>query len=251
MHTLATVVKVLQSCVCQWRSIDAADFAVSDRLALPELHVDLWRVDLDATAEAESRWRSLLSEAELQRAQRFHFDRDRKHFCAARGLLRTVLSGYLAVPAKDIQFRYLEKGKPELAAIPETGPLSFNVSHSGGVALFGFTGDRAIGVDVEKIRTDFDTDAIARRFFSEREREQLASLPQDQRHDAFFRYWTLKEAFIKALGEGLSHPLRQFDVTTESPIALITRPDASEAANWSLQRVDAGPDHAAAFAVRR
>jgi hypothetical protein len=70
-------------------------------------------------------------------------------------------------------------------------------------------------------------------------------------HDAFFRYWTLKEAFIKALGEGLSHPLHQFDVTIESPIALITRPDASEAANWSLQRVDAGPDHAAAFALRR
>jgi len=76
-------------------------------------------------------WRSLLSEDELQRAQRFHFDRDRKHFCAARGLLRTVLSGYLAVPAKDIAFRYLEKGKPELAAIPEAGQLNFNVSHSG------------------------------------------------------------------------------------------------------------------------
>jgi 4'-phosphopantetheinyl transferase len=251
VHTLATVAKVPQSGVFKLRRIDAADFAVSDRLSRPDLHVDLWRVDLDATADAESRWRSLLSGDELQRAQRFHFERDRKHFCAARGLLRTVLSGYLAVPAKDIAFRYREKGKPELAACPETGQLNFNVSHSGGVALFGFTCDRAIGVDVEKIRTDFDTDAIARRFFSEREREQLASLPQDQRHDAFFRYWTLKEAFIKGLGEGLSHPLHQFDVTIESPIALITRPDASEAALWSLQRVDAGPEHAAAVAVRR
>lgn len=244
---------VSQPCVRPLRRIDSPNFSAPDQLSLSEQDVDLWRVDLDATATAEPRWRAVLSVDEIQRAQRFHFDRDRSHYCAARGLLRIVLSAYLAARPEDIRFRYLEKGKPELAEPGDASGVTFNVSHSGGIAFFGFTRGRPIGVDVEKIRADFDTDAIARRFFSTREQEQLAALPREQRHRAFFRCWTLKESFIKALGEGLSHPLHQFDVTLDrdSPISLTTRPDASEADRWRLQLVDLGPDHAGAFSVLR
>jgi 4'-phosphopantetheinyl transferase len=232
--------------------IDRADFCVGSRLSLNE-DVQLWRIDLDTVAQAESRWQAILSPDERDRAGRFHFDRDRRHFSAARGLLRIVLAAYLAAEPQDVRFRYSEKGKPELAEPYAVSGLTFNVSHSGGVALLGFTRNRPIGVDVEKVRDDFDTRAIARRFFSPTEQEQLAELAAEKRHWAFFRCWTLKEAFIKALGEGLSHPLHQFDVSVDAarPVSLVTRPDASEAERWQLQLIEAGPEHAAALAVQR
>jgi len=202
--------------------------------------VQLWRIDLDALAKPELRWQSILSPDERDRASRFHFERDRLHFCAARALLRTLLAGYLAAEPQDLRFRYSDKGKPELAEPHASRRFSFNLSHSGGIALIGLTRDRPIGVDIEKIRDDFDTAAIAKRFFSASEQEQLLKLPSEQQHQAFFRCWTLKEAFIKALGEGLSHPLHQFDVSVDAgpSVSLVTRPDASEAELWQLQLDD-------------
>ena len=215
--------------------------------------MQIWRIDLNAVATAAAHWQSLLSQDEKDRAARFHFDRDRLHFCAARGLLRTILATYLAVKPQEVRFRYSDKGKPELAAPHASSRLTFNLSHSGGAALIGLTRERAIGVDIEKIRDDFDTAAIARRFFSAHEQEQLARLPAEMRHHAFFRCWTLKEAFIKALGEGLSHPLHQFDVSLDDQalVPLVTRPDPAEAERWLLEPVEAGPAHAAALAVLR
>ena len=231
-------------------SIDAADFCIGTPPDLGE-GVQLWRINLDAVAKPESRWQSIISPDERDRASRFHFERDRLYFCAARGLLRTLLAGYVAAEPQDLRFHYSDKGKPELAEPHASTRFSFNLSHSGGVALIGLTRDGPIGVDIEKIRDDFDTAAIARRFFSASDQEHLLSLPPQEQHQAFFRCWTLKEAFIKALGEGLSHPLHQFDVSlgTEAPVSLVTRPDPSEAALWQLQSVEAGPGYAAAVAV--
>ena len=232
--------------------IDSADFRLGSAPSSSE-EVQVWRIDLDAVASATAHWQSLLSQDEKDRAARFHFDRDRLYFSAARGLLRTVLGTYLAIEPQKVRFHYSDKGKPELADPYASSRLTFNLSHSGGAALIGLTRERAIGVDIEKIRDDFDTAAIARRFFSAKEQEQLARLPAEMRHRAFFRCWTLKEAFIKALGEGLSHPLHQFDVflDDQEPVSLVTRPDPAEAERWLLERVDAGPAHAAAVAVLR
>jgi 4'-phosphopantetheinyl transferase len=234
------------------RKIDSPDFRLDSPLP-PIEDAQLWRIDLDAVAEAEPRWRSLLSADERERADRFHFDRDRRHFCAARGLLRIVLGGYLAAEPQDVRFRYSDKGKPELAEPYAGSGVTFNLSHSGGVALIGLTRQRPIGIDVEQLRDDFDTGAIAKRFFSSREQEDLAKLPTEKQHRAFFRCWTLKEAFIKALGEGLSHPLHQFDVSVEpeASVSLVTRPDPSEAQRWQLQVLEASPGYAAAMAVLR
>ncbi len=232
--------------------IDSADFSIGTSPPLGE-GVQLWRIDLDAVVQPESRWQSLLSPDERDRASRFHFERDRLHFCAARGLLRTLLAGYVVAQPQDVRFHYSEKGKPELAEPHASARFAFNLSHSGGVALIGLTRNGPIGVDIENIRNDFDTAAIAQRFFSASEQEQLLKLPPEERHQAFFRCWTLKEAFIKALGEGLSHPLHQFDVSVdaETPVSLVTRPNASEAELWQLQSVEAGPGYAAAVAVQR
>ena len=132
--------------------------------------------------------------------------------------------------------------------------LDFNLSHSAGIVLLAFARRRRIGIDIEAVRRDFSTTEIAERFFSPAERTALRQLPHGQRHQAFFRCWTRKEAFIKALGEGLSHPLDQFDVNLapgEPAVLLATRPDATEAGRWALWNVPTAGNYAAALAIER
>jgi 4'-phosphopantetheinyl transferase len=236
-------------------NITDSGFPIEESVPLPDDEVQLWRVDLEATGADESRWRQVLSSDELARASRFHFARDRQRFVAARALLRRILASYLATDPNSLAFCYSKKEKPSLALGPahmESG-VSFNVSHSGEIALFAFSRRREVGVDVEQVRRDADLEAIARRFFSAREQSQLAALPTEEKVDAFFRCWTRKEAYIKATGDGLSLPLSQFDVSLaagEKSALLATRPDGSEAGRWLLQEVPAGPGYIAALCVR-
>lgn len=231
--------------------ISDADFRVDKTVSLLEDGTVLYMLDLGAIAGVEPKWRELLSSDERERAARFHFERDRQHYCATRAVLRILLGAYLETSPRDLGFQYSDKGKPALALRHEGCGIAFNASHSGDFALLGFTRRSHIGVDIEKIRDDFDTASIARRFFSAREQDELSRLPADQQHQAFFRCWTRKEAFIKALGEGLSHPLNQFDVSLGSSgrVSLTTRPEPEEAEHWWLQAVEPGPGYAAAFAV--
>jgi 4'-phosphopantetheinyl transferase len=233
--------------------ITHSEFQIAKALALREDEVQLWRVDLEAIGAEESRWRTILSADELTRASRFHFPRDRQFFIASRALLRKILAGYLETEPSAVSFAYSEKQKPSLGEAHAESDLTFNLSHSGGVALLAFTRRREIGVDIEQVRRDFDLEAIAHRFFSEHERLQLADLPIADRPEAFFRCWTRKEAYIKATGEGLSLPLHQFDVSIaerESNALLATRPDISEAALWSLRDIPAPAGYVAALCVR-
>jgi 4'-phosphopantetheinyl transferase len=236
----------------QTMNITDSSFQIEAQLALPEDEVQLWRVDLEAIGADESRWQMVLSADESTRAARFHFSRDRQRFVASRALLRIILAGYLATDASSLSFSYSKNGKPALGPAHAGSDLTFNVSHSGGIALFAFTRQREIGVDVEQVRGDFDVEAIARRFFSAREQKQLADLQNEKKFEAFFRCWTRKEAYIKATGEGLSLPLHQFDVSIlpdASEALLSTRPDNSVAALWSLREIPAGPGYVAALCV--
>jgi 4'-phosphopantetheinyl transferase len=237
----------------QTMKITDSGFKVEASLALPEDEVQLWRVDLEAIRADESRWQKVLSSDESARASRFHFSGDRQRFIASRALLRTILAAYLSMDPSALSFSYSRKEKPFLGPAQAGSDVTFNISHSGGIALFAFTRRREIGVDVEQVRRDFDVEAIARRFFSAHERRQLAALPKENRFEAFFRCWTRKEAYIKATGEGLSLPLHQFDVSlaAEDRDALLSiRPDDSEAALWSLREIPAGPGYVAALCVR-
>jgi 4'-phosphopantetheinyl transferase len=237
----------------QTMNITDSGFQIEAPLALPEDEVHLWRVDLEGIRADESRWQKALSSDESARAARFHFPGDRQHFVASRALLRMVLAGYLATDPGSLSFSYSKKEKPALGPAHATSDITFNVSHSGGIALFAFTRRREIGVDVEQVRLDFDVEAIARRFFSAHEQRQLAGLPNEKRFEAFFRCWTRKEAYIKATGEGLSLPLHQFDVSVaadDQEALLSTRPDNSEVALWSLREIPAGPGYVAALCVR-
>jgi 4'-phosphopantetheinyl transferase len=227
-------------------------FRIETQTTLPENEVHLWRVDLAAVAEGERRWAEIISADERVRASRFHFSKDRQYFSATRALLRMILGSYLGSNPRELVFRYLEKEKPSLES-PSGTRLEFNVSHSGDVALLAFAQERALGVDVEHLRDNFDHAAIARRFFSQREQHQLETLAPSERFHGFFRCWTRKEAYIKALGTGLSLPLNQFDVSLKAGdlnALLFTRPDEAEAARWSLQEVPAGDGYVAALCVR-
>jgi 4'-phosphopantetheinyl transferase len=234
-------------------NISDAAFRLEARLELPEDEVHLWRVDLATVAKGEQRWEQILSADERARAARFHFPRDRQYFTATRALLRTILGSYLDSNPAEILFRYSEKEKPSLSPSQSGSDVEFNVSHSGERALLAFARGRALGVDVEKLREDFDHAAIARRFFSEQEQQQLAALPSAERHHGFFRCWTRKEAYIKAQGTGLSLPLRQFDVSLrpgDLNALLSTRPDSAEATQWTLQDVASGDGYVSALCVR-
>ncbi|MFZ0136380.1 MAG: 4'-phosphopantetheinyl transferase superfamily protein [Candidatus Sulfotelmatobacter sp.] len=237
----------------QIKNITESGLQVESPLSLSEDEVQLWRVDLGAVGADESRWQRVLSDDEAARAARFHFARDRQRYVAARALLRTILASYLETDAGSLRFSYSKKEKPSLGSAHAGSDIRFNVTHSGGVALLAFTRRREIGVDVEQVRRDFDASAIARRYFSTQEQNQLADIPPEEKVEAFFRCWTRKEAYIKATGDGLSLPLSQFDVSLASldkNALLATRPDGSEAGNWLLQEVPAGTGYVAAVCVR-
>jgi 4'-phosphopantetheinyl transferase len=237
----------------QTMNITDSGFLIEAPLALPEDEVQLWRVDLEALCGEESRWLKVLSSDESTRASRYHFARDRQRFVASRAWLRIILASYLATDASSLIFSYSKKEKPSLSPAYTENGITFNVSHSGGIALLAFARRREIGVDVEEVRHNSDLEAIARRFFSAHEQKQLAALSNDEKVDAFFRCWTRKEAYIKATGDGLSLPLSQFDVSlvpAETNALLATRPDGSEAEKWLLREVTAGSGYVAALCAR-
>ena len=231
-----------------WSS-SRAPFASPASLSLPLDEVHVWRLALDRPVEA---FRDLLQPDELTRADRFYFEKDRKHFAVARGFLRRLLGGYLQAPPKSVRFTYGAWGKPALGAEFSQSQLRFNMSHSHGLALYAVTEGREIGVDVEYMRPDFATDDIARRFFSAFEFGVLCELPDHDRVAGFFRCWTRKEAYIKATGRGMSQPLDGFDVTLGSgdDVALRRNEDGSHA-RWRLVDVPAGDDYAGAVAVEQ
>src|SRR5947207_1179517 len=161
--------------------------------------VHVWRVPLAPPAGPLAALASTLRDDERARAARFHFERDRTAFTAARGALRTLLGRYLDHPPDQLIFGYLDKGKPYLITPP--GDLQFNISHSGQLALLAFVRGRAIGVDIEQRRPLRDLLSLARTSFSPSEYVALCGLPPADHLHAFFSCWSRKEAFIKATGE--------------------------------------------------
>jgi len=155
---------------------------------------------------------STLSSDEHNRAKRFHFERDRTRFIAGRGLLRTILASYLAIDPLQICFSYSPRGKPGIAAPVFTRPLYFNLAHSDGLALIAVTYSSPVGIDIEQIRVLSDLNNIAERFYSRREIAALQVLPAAERSETFFTFWTRKEAWLKALGEGISDSLNHMEV---------------------------------------
>jgi 4'-phosphopantetheinyl transferase len=214
--------------------------------------VRVWFARLDLPAPVVAGRERRLSSDERARAAAFRFDRDRRRFVAARGFLRGVLGECLGIPPREVTFAYGPHGKPRLAD-PSSG-LHFNLSHSGERAACALRRDGEIGVDVEAVRDLDDADDIAARFFSAAEATALRRLTSSgERLAAFFNCWTRKEAYLKALGDGLARPLDGFDVTLlpgEPPRLSRVVDDDEEPARWSLAELDPGPGYVGAVAVR-
>jgi 4'-phosphopantetheinyl transferase len=221
-------------------------------LTLSRHEVHVWRTSLELSAEHLQRLRQTLAADEIARATRFYFEKDRRHFIVARGVLRIILSRYLGIDPRQLEFSYGAYGKPALATSPGKDWLCFNLSHSHELALYAITHGREVGIDIEQMRANVDGDAIAERYFSPREVMAFHAIPADLRRQAFFDCWTRKEAYIKARGEGLSFPLNRFDVSLapgEPPALLRTLGDPHEAGRWSLQALFPGAGYAAALVV--
>ena len=176
-----------------------------------EVHV--WRVFLDVTTVELENLLRFLSVDELARAERFVFEHDQKRFVTARGMLRKILGSYLNKHPGKICFEYGSHGKPMLADDPGDNNICFNLSHSGSLALYAITLRRKIGIDIENIRDDISVGQVARQFFSQNEVSSLEKIDISKRSRLFFQYWTRKEAFLKARGEGISFPMEQCDVS--------------------------------------
>jgi 4'-phosphopantetheinyl transferase len=212
----------------------------------------VWRVSLRPDEARLARLEAHLSLEERARAARFRFPRDRTAFVAGRGAQREILARYTGVSASAIAYRATAYGKLALDGPAAAAGLRFNVSNSGDLALVAVTLDREVGVDLEVLREMPDGMDIARRFFSAPENEVFAALPAEARDAAFFACWTRKEAYIKAVGEGLSMPLDRFDVAFapgQPPRLLATRGDESEASRWTMLELHPAPGYVAALVV--
>ena len=188
----------------------------SSPLATPDLarrEIHVWCASLATDEATFERLESTLADQERERARRFIFERDRDRYIAARGILRDLLGKYLHCAPRSIEFVYGPYGKPALASDALRPAICFNLSHSHGLAAVAIGQEREVGIDVELIRAEFASEAIAKRYFSAREIDELSRLPAELRTEGFFLCWTRKEAYIKAKGDGLQIPLDSFDVS--------------------------------------
>jgi len=219
----------------------------SFQLASDEVHS--WCASLDVPPETSVRLYATLTPDERTRSARFQFERDQQRFIVAHGVLR-----YLQAQPGRITFVYNAFGKPDVS--PEFGNrLTFNLSHSAGLALIAIASASNVGVDVEYIRARSDYADIARHFFSAAEVDYLIALPSHLYAEAFFSCWTKKEAYLKACGEGLAIPLNSFSVplTTDrahTPVDLyVASKNIVPANRWSLYALRPAPGYAGALAI--
>jgi 4'-phosphopantetheinyl transferase len=200
-------------------------------------HFEATVIRLEKNFEEIRALRTLLSDTERRRADRFAFDRDRNRFIVARARLREMLATRLSVRPESVELTCGVHGKPALARRFADSDLRFNVSHSDDVAVYAFSIGREIGIDIEVVRSIPDADDIAARFFSRRENEAYRALDPSDKPLGFFYCWTRKEAFIKAIGDGLYHALDSFDVSLApgEPAKILRIKDVPESeCGWRL-----------------
>ena len=189
--------------------------------------------------EFERLWQ-FLSEDERSRANNFKREHLKQRFVAARGNLREILAKYLACKPYEILFSYGDRGKPYVDGV------YFNLAHSQDLAIYAISGDREVGIDLEYIDLKCDVDAIAKNYFLPSEQKLIKGLSDRAKYLAFFRAWTLKEAYGKATGQGIANILDSLDVS-----ALIEMPigETLQLGDWKLQALDTAPDYCAALCI--
>lgn len=231
---------ILKGVTAAWEAPPAALL-----LASGEAHV--WRAELNGFDSELDAFRETLAPEELARAARFVFDRDRRRFITARGVLRDILAGYLNTTARSVSIAYSVHGKPFLPGQSGEAALRFNVSHSRALATFAIARGMEIGVDIEYINPQMEIEEIASQYFADTEVAALRALRPDLRIRTFFDIWTRKEAYIKAAGEGFGIDLQGFHVPIgqNGPI----RPMRRGSEEWFVRGLAPGDNFSGALVV--
>lgn len=223
----------------------------SQPLAGSDLHI--WSAALSGSAEHLAHFHSLLAADEKARAERFYFDRDRDRYIVGRGILRTLLAGYLDMPASEIRFVYGPQRKPAVDTSRGNKTLHFNLAHCNEWAAYVFGWERPVGIDLEHIRPISDVDDLVQRFFSPSESTLIRSLSGEMKWDMFFQIWTCKEAILKGYGSGLTTPLDQFEifVGADSSVTITSlTEDLAELSGWRLQLFELIPGYKSAISAQ-
>jgi len=192
-----------------------------------------------------------LSSDERARTDQFYFETDRHRFVVGRGVLRNILSTYLNIPAKNIRFSYGRHGKPAVSAPTNVTDIHFNLAHSGDWIVCAAARARPVGIDIEYVRSNVNHEAMAELVFSDTDRRIFERIPPQTKLKSFFDAWTGKEAYVKAIGKGLSFPLCQVEGTlrrnSARPQSRVT--SVQGAGRWSFCALDVGEGYAAALVV--
>jgi len=223
-----------------------------EKINLTDRDVHIWQIFLEEPIEKAKDMGWILSDEEKYRAGRFQFEHHQRRFLISHAALRHILSQYTGIEPQHIQYQITSYGKPHLRNKTEFD-IQFNLSHSHERAVVAICQNQPIGIDIEYIRSTADIASLAKQNFSTNEYQQFAKLPVTDSLLGFFNTWTRKEAYIKAIGEGLSHPLHTFEVTVnpgEPAQMLSIANDLKAARHWTLEAVQVQDGYAAAFAVQ-
>ncbi|MEO8211506.1 MAG: 4'-phosphopantetheinyl transferase superfamily protein [bacterium] len=217
-------------------------------MKIPANEIHIYQSTLEKTAAEINDLESILSTDELTKAYRYKFEADKNNYIVCRALLRNILSDYLSIKPSLITFSYYEKGKPYI----NNSFIKFNLAHSHNYAVFAFTPGKEVGIDIEYYRELQDALQIAKRYFSKSEIEEFENTSHENIKIAFFNCWTRKEAFIKAVGEGLSYPLADFSVTLnpEDPKILWIKTKPNEIKKWSLHDIKVKENYISSLAIK-
>ena len=218
-----------------------------------EIH--LWNVQTPTAIDHGwlDRYADLLSAEERDRHDRFLFEKTRHQFLISHVLVRLALSQYAHTSAGDWRFALGPHGKPEIIAEQNDRNLRFNLSHCKGLAICGITRNDDLGVDCENTERKTDFCALAQRYFATSEAEQVVTAAPSQTAEKFFRFWTLKEAYVKAHGQGLSLPLQKFAFycPPNQPISISFSPPLQDSpSHWHFATPQMGGTYKIAVALR-
>ena len=231
--------------------IPTTEAASIPSLARQDVHV--WLCDFSGQESERAVLAGLLSPEEQHRAARFAFERDRQRFILSHGLLRVILSRYVAEAPGQIHFETGAQGKPAVQRGSDLAPpIEFNLSHSGHYAVVAVANGRAVGVDVEVCRPDVEALKLAQRFFSPGESQRIAQTHGEEQQRMFYRYWTAKEAYLKGRGVGLSLGLDRFELLFDNGMTqaqVRSTESGSLDREWSVQSLQIDEHVAGAIAV--
>jgi 4'-phosphopantetheinyl transferase len=217
--------------LCPWESVQNPPELLPD-----EFH--LWWVPLSAPALVTNELAAKLSNSELARADRFHFDRHRQGYILGRSTLRLLLSSYTGATCREITFTLGPYGKPALAKGTVAESLCFNYSDAGAHALYGFAWNADIGVDLENLDREVSFERIVRRKFTSAEADSILGLPEAQQRSAFLACWTRKEGYGKAEGWGIRYPLDSEELCVDCETDRFDLETANgKAKNWVIQQI--------------